>query len=100
MAKILDDHKFHVEEDKPPKKEEPQKVWGILSLVIFIFLFIAQITRIGTSETALVKGSYFWMPFLVMGLLGFILPPKKVLWSGVLTVLGTFVFYILIWPAL
>lgn len=100
MAKLLDDHKFHLEEDLPLKKKEPQKLWGVLSLVIFLFLFIAQITRIGTSETALVQGSYFWMPFLVMGFSGFILPPRKVLWSGLLTILGTFVFYILIWPAL
>lgn len=99
MSNLLDDHEFNIKVEKP-KKETPEKVVGVASFAIFLVLFIAQITRGGTSETALVAGSYFWMPFLVTSFLGFILPPKKAILIGVLTVPLTFIFYMLIWPSL
>jgi hypothetical protein len=99
MSKILDDHEFDLIVEKP-KKEEPMKVVGLIGLVIFLALFAAQLAQKETSETALVTGSYFWMPFLVMGVLGFILPPKKAIFAGILTVPVTFIFYMLIWSSL
>lgn len=99
MSNLLDDHEFNVKVEKP-KKEEPKTIIGVVSFFIFLTMFITQIVRGETSETALVKGSYIWMPFLVMSLLGFLLPPKKALMAGVLTVPVTFIFYLLIWPAL
>lgn len=99
MSNLLDDHEFNVKVEKP-KKEEPKTIIGVISFFIFLTMFITQIVKGGTSETALVQGSYIWMPFLVMSLLGFILPPKKALIAGLLTVPVTFIFYLLIWPAL
>lgn len=95
MSNLLDDHEFNLK----PKKEGPQKIVGVISFFLFLALFTTQIAWEETSETALVKGSYIWMPFLVMGLLGFVLPPKKAILAGVLTVPATFIFYMLIWPA-
>ena len=99
MSKILDDHEFNLKKEKP-KKEAPKKIVGVLGLVLFFAIFGTQIAWGKTSETALVEGSYIWMPFLVIGILGFGLPPKKALIAGVLTVPVTFIFYMLIWPAL
>jgi hypothetical protein len=99
MSKILDDHKFELKVEKP-KKEEPKKIIGLVGLVLFLAIFGTRIALGQTSETALVEGSYFWMPFLVMGILGFGLPPKKALIAAILTVPVTFLFYMLIWPAL
>jgi hypothetical protein len=96
MSNLLDDHEFDIK----PRKEKPKTIVGVLSFFIFMGLFGTQIAWGETSETALVKGSYIWMPFLVTGLLGFALPPKKALLVGVLTVPVTFIFYMLIWPAL
>lgn len=95
MSNLLDDHEF----DLKPKKEEPKTIIAVVSFFIFLAMFGTQIIWGETSETALVKGSYIWMPFLVMSLLGFILPPKKVFIAGILTVPATFIFYMLIWPA-
>ncbi|CAA6807636.1 MAG: Unknown protein [uncultured Aureispira sp.] len=95
MNNLLDDHEF----DLSPKKEAPKKIIGALSLFTFLLLIGTQIAWGETSETALVKGSYIWMPFLVMSFLGFILAPKKVLIAGALTVPATFIFYLFIWPA-
>jgi len=95
MRNLLDDHEFNLK----PKKEAPKTIIGVLSFFIFFALFGTQIVWGVTSETALVKGSYIWMPFLVMGLLGFVLPPKKAILAGVLTVPATFIFYMLLWPA-
>lgn len=99
MSNLLDDHEFNTEVKKP-QKEAPQKIVGFIGLFIFLALFTAQIARDETSETALVAGSYFWMPFLVTGLLGFVLPMKKAILAGLLTVPVTFIFYMLIWPSL
>jgi hypothetical protein len=99
MSNLLDDHEFNLKTEKA-KKEKPKTIIGVISFFIFLAMFGTQIVWGETSETALVKGSYIWMPFLVMSLLGFVLPPKKALLAGVLTVPVTFLFYILIWPAL
>jgi len=99
MSDLLDDHEFQLKTEKQ-KKEEPNNRLGLFSFFVFLALFVIQIIWKGSSETALVKGSYFWMPFFVTSILSFILPPKKALVCGVLTVPITFIFYMAIWPAL
>lgn len=93
---LLDDHKI----DQSPKEKKPDKRLGILGLVVFGGLLLTQFWLGFTSETALVEGSYIWMPFLVFGISAFIVPPKRAFLLGVLTLPATFIFYETIWPSL
>ncbi len=97
MAQLLDDHEFDLPKPEAPK---PNNLVGIIGLLIFFSLLGVQLTSFGTSETALVQGSFVWMPFLVGGLLGFMLPPKRAILFGLLTIPVTAIFYAVIWPAL
>ena len=96
MTQLLDDYKY----EEKPKVPKPKKLVGLISILILGMLFQYQITTHGTSETALVEGSFVWMPFIVLSITGFILPPKRAILLAVLTVPVTFLFYMLIWPAL
>jgi len=96
MTQLLDDYKY----DEKPKVPKPNKLVGLIGILIFGGLLSYQFTTYGTSETALVEGSFVWMPFLILSITGFILPPKRAILLAVLTVPVTFLFYVLIWPML
>ncbi|BDS11170.1 hypothetical protein [Aureispira anguillae] len=83
-----------------PKKTKPNKKVMIVGFLMSFNLFAYQILTERTSETELVLGSYFWMPFLALGLFGGIYPPKKAILLSVLTVPIIFIFYGVIWPSL
>ena len=99
MAQLLDDHEFELKSPKP-EVPKPNKLVGLIGITIFLFLLGVQFTSFGTSETALVQGSFVWMPFLVGGFLGFMLPPKRAIFFGLVTIPVTAIFYAVIWPAL
>ncbi len=94
MKELLDDPI----EFKPVVPAPDFKI-AVTLLSVFIFLLVMQF-YVGTSETALVTGSYFWMPFLIAAICAFIVPPKRALLLGFLTVPVTFVFYEILWPLL
>ena len=95
MTELLD-NKFNFK----PKVPKPDPRVALISLSVFIILLIVQFIYIGTSETSLMEGSYYWMPFLVTGLLGFMVTPKRAISLGLLTVPVTFIFYETIWHSL
>jgi hypothetical protein len=96
MTQLLDDYKYR----EKPKAPKPNNLFGLISILIFGSLLTYQFTTYGTSETALVQGSYVWMPFLILSLAGFILPPKRAIILAILTVPVTYFFYLVIWPGL
>jgi hypothetical protein len=95
MPEILD-NKFNFK----PKVPKPDVRVAIISLSVFIILLVLQFIYFGTSETALMEGSYYWMPFLVTGILGFVITPKRAISLGLLTVPVTYIFYETIWHGL
>lgn len=93
---ILDDHKFELKSIVP----KPDKRLASGALVLFSVLIGGQLGMGADSETELVQGSYIWMPFLVLAIAAFFLPPKRAILLGILTVPVTYVFYETIWNAL
>ena len=58
MTQLLDDYKY----EEKPEVPKPKKLVGLISILILGMLFQYQVTTHGTSETALVEGSFVWMP--------------------------------------
>lgn len=96
MGSILDDNNIA----EKTINEKPSKALALSSLVCFIGLLIGQGVYYSTSETALVEGSYIWMPFLVLGIVSFFMPVRKALLMFLLTDVVVFIFYETIWDAL
>ncbi|MCH2023899.1 MAG: hypothetical protein MK207_15595 [Saprospiraceae bacterium] len=95
MTELLDDKM-----DIKPNDPKPNYYIGYTSLMIFLFLIFIQFRGYGTSETLLVQGSYFWLPFFVTGILSFVIKPKNAIILGVLTVPILYIFYQTIWHGL
>jgi len=95
MPEILDDNNT-----TSNVNSKPSYPLAVSSLVCFIGLLIGQGAYYGTSETALVEGSYVWMPFLVLGVVSFGVSPKKALLAFLLTDVVLFIFYATIWGSL
>jgi hypothetical protein len=94
---ILDNFSELDQKKKPPA---PNKFLGFIGLLgavgILVYLFLTD----QMSETNLVLFSYLYVPLLVVGVLGFILPPQKVLICTLSSLPLLFIFYEVIFPAL
>lgn len=93
---ILDEHQVQ----KKAVENAPNKIIGWLGLFAFLVSFIGQLWVGATSESELVMGSYFWMPLLTLGVVGFILPPRKAILTTLFSLFLIFIFYQTIWSAL
>lgn len=101
MTKILDD--FSDLEGKRKQyfsRDYPNKWLGRVGLLGAFTIGIFLVITGRTSETNLVLFSYLYIPLLTMGVLGYILPPKKVFLGIFISFPILFVFYELIFPAL
>lgn len=94
MNELLDDDNII---EKAPEKQID--IAAYIGFGLSGVLFIGQLATGKTSETALVLGSYIWIPPLVFGLAASFLPPKKALFLGVLTLPIMFLFYQTMWSA-
>jgi hypothetical protein len=94
---ILDNFSELDQKEKPPT---PNKFFGFTGLLGAIGMLVYLFSTDQMSETNLVLFSYLYVPLLVIGVLGFVLPPQKVLIYTISSLPLLFIFYEVIFPAL
>lgn len=98
MAKILDDNLANQEKASPKEATIDRRI-ALVFFILFIVALYGQ-SQYGTSETALVEGSYVWMPLLVVSISANLVPPLKSIFYGCCSLPLIYFFYEAIWPAL
>jgi hypothetical protein len=99
MSSLLDDNLAQPNPPKPNQEPQPDKKVAVFFLILFCAAIGGQL-KYGTSETALVVGSYVWVPLLVVGLSAFFKTPIKSLQYGLLSLPFIYFFYNAIFPGL
>ncbi len=95
---ILDD--LEALEKKEESLNQPDRVLSVafvlLACIVLGYLFVTDLA----TETNLVNFSYVYVPSFFTGVFSWNYPPKKALLLGAASLIGMFLFYVVIWPAL